>query len=734
MTNSRARRLGDPRFQQEQGRYEHPIPSRELILRTLAECGSPLDASGLEQLLDISQAESPILARRLAAMVRDGQLVINRRGAYLVAARLQLVSGRVTGHPDGYGFLCPDEGGVDLYLPAPEMKKVMHGDRILASPIERVDRRGRREARVVEVIERRTAAIVGRIRQEGEALFLEPADRRISQTILIRPDGASKVLRDGDVAVVNLEVFPDSGRHPIGTVGEILGHELDPGIEIELAVRKHDLPHVFPDEVQRQAIGMPKVVRKADLRGRTDLRNLPLITIDGENARDFDDAVWATRDGRDIRLIVAIADVSHYVKDGSPIDIEARLRGTSVYFPRRVIPMLPEQLSNQLCSLNPGVDRLCLVCELWVGQSGRIKTPRFYPAIMHSHARLTYEEANGLMFCDHPDKIGREESVLDSLSALKEAYRRLHTERQKRGAIDFESTEISIAFDQAGKIAGIAPVARNEAHRVIEECMLAANVCAADLLEKSGIPGLYRVHEGPTEEKLAGLREFLKEFGLQLRGGEAPSSKDYAQLIEEVKSLKDKDLIQTVLLRSLSQARYSPDNVGHFGLAYESYVHFTSPIRRYPDLLVHRAIKSAISGTACQPEDWVALGLQCSQAERRADDASRDVESWLKCHFVRDRAGECFDGVITGVASFGIFVLLAEVYVEGMVHVSDLGADYFLYDAKKHQLRGERTGETFRISDRVRVRVMRVDVDQQKVELALDEPRKNSKAARHRQS
>jgi ribonuclease R len=497
-------------------------------------------------------------------------------------------------------------------------------------------------------------------------------------------------------------------------------------MEIEIALRKHRLPHEFPREVERASGRFPEGVTDRDLSGRTDLRNLPLVTIDGETARDFDDALYCERNGKGFRLWVAIADVSHYVAHGDSLDTEARVRGNSVYFPRRVIPMLPEVLSNGLCSLNPEVDRLCLACEMEIGARGNIVSYRFYPSVMHSRARLTYTRVAEALAEPGSDTAKALGGLLRNLQDLDAVYRVFAAARAKRGAIDFETIETQMFFDERGKIDKIVPSSRNDAHRIVEECMLAANVCASDFLRERRHPALYRIHEGPTPEKLAALREFLAEFGLQLGGGDDPRAKDYAKLLEKIKTRPDAQLLQTVMLRSLKQAVYSPDNVGHFGLAYESYTHFTSPIRRYPDLVIHRSIKALLRNQSYDPGNWSELGKHCSETERRADDATRDVEAWLKCYYMQDRVGERFEGTISGVAGFGIFVALDAVYVEGLVHISELGSDYFQYDAARHQLSGERTRKRFRLGDRVSVRLVRVDLDQTKIDFVLDgaEPQK----------
>jgi ribonuclease R len=706
----------DPHREREAARYENPIASRELILQTLAEAGVPLSDAELAKRLAIAPGEREALERRLAAMEREAQIVRNRKGAILVAQKLHLIAGRVEGHPEGYGFVVPDEGE-DLYLPPHEMKKVLHGDRVAVRG-SGVDHRGRTEAKIVEVIERVNSSVVGRLRREQGILFVQPSERRISQNVHVAAEDAGGA-RAGQVVVAELTVQPDGHTEPVGRVVEVLGDAADPGIEIEIALRKHDLPFKFSEGAEQLAAKYPEVPREGDLSGREDLRPLELVTIDGETARDFDDAVFCERTREGFRLVVAIADVSHYVRDGDALDKEARERGNSVYFPRRVIPMLPERLSNGLCSLNPDVDRMCMACDMAIGPKGQIGKYRFYPAVMRSRARLTYTAVAAALANPQGEPARALKGLLPRLQLLDQLFRALLKAREERGAIDFETIETQFVFDDQNRLLRIDRVERNDAHRIIEECMLAANVCSSDYLSSRGHPALYRVHEGPTPEKLKALREFLKGFGLQLAGGDRPTAKHYAKLLETVRKRPDVQLLQTVLLRSLQQAQYSPENVGHFGLAYEHYTHFTSPIRRYPDLLIHRAIKAVLAGGRYKPGNWTDLGAHCSQTERRADEATREVASWLKCYYMRDRVGEEFEGSVSAVTGFGIFVALDDFYVEGLVHISELGQDYFQFDAVRHQLVGDRTRKTFRLADRVRVKIARVDLETSRLDFVL---------------
>ena len=710
-------RKSDPYFEREVARYAIPLPSREYILQILEEQGKPVSYEALCSLLDIRRSELELFERRLMAMEREAQLMRNRKGAFILPERASLIAGRIEGHADGYGFLIPDDGGEDLFLDAKQMSRVLHRDRALARVIG-VDRKGRREGVIVEVLERANSRVVGRVLIEHGVAVVVPENRRISQDILVAPDRKNKA-KDGQVVVVEIIEQPNRHAQPIGRIVEVLGNYADPGMEIEIALRKHDLPFEFSSQSLKETRTLPDTVRAEEWEGRRDLRDLPLVTIDGETAKDFDDAVFAEKKGRGWRLVVAIADVSHYVQPGSALDREAMERGNSVYFPRRVIPMLPEKLSNGLCSLNPDVDRLAMVCDMEITVSGTIKTYSFYPAVFRSHARLTYNQVWNWISGVEKAESELHRGLLPRLQALYALFSVLLKARHKRGAIDFETIETMMLFNDQGKIENIVPVVRNDAHRLIEECMLAANVCASAFLEAHKQSCLYRVHEGPTPEKLEALHSFLKEFGLSLPGGDNPTAKDYAVLLESVKSRPDAQLLQTVMLRSLRQAVYSPDNVGHFGLSYEHYTHFTSPIRRYPDLLVHRSIKAVLAGARYSPGKWDDIGLHCSMTERRADEATRDVNNWLKCYYMRDRIGEEFAGSIAAVVPFGVFVALDSIYVEGLVHVSELGEDYFQYNNIKHEMLGERSGKRYRLGDRLYVKLVRADLETGRIDFVL---------------
>jgi ribonuclease R len=680
---------------------------------------------------------------------------------------LDEVEGTIQGHRDGHGFVSHDDGESDIYLPPNEMRAVLHKDRVKAR-IVRHDRKGRPEGRVVEIVERPPHPIIGRLLQESGMWLVAPEDKRYGQDILI-PKGATGTAKTGQVVVVELVEPPALFGQPVGRVKEVLGEIDDPGMEIEIAVRKYSVPHEFSDACIALARTLPDKVRPQDKKHRVDLTDVPLVTIDGEDARDFDDAVYCepANMGRGKsaqkgwRLLVAIADVSHYVETGSAIDIDAYDRATSVYFPRRVIPMLPEKLSNGLCSLNPEVERLCMVCDMLVTANGDVHAYQFYPAVMWSHARFTYTEVAAILANTRGPEAARRRERVQDLMNLHDVYRALLSARNKRGAIDFETTETQIICDENGRIEKIVPRTRNDAHRLIEEAMLAANVCSADFIAQGKHPGLFRVHEGPTPEKKEILRTYLKALGVGMGLSDDPKPGEFQALAAATKDRPDAQQIHSMLLRSMQQAIYTPTNSGHFGLAYEAYTHFTSPIRRYPDLLVHRVIKAILAGgkyqlpvlptpgeahaklarrleknnaasrvnakepsqkpkkASAEVQAWQAAGLHCSANERRADEASRDVEAWLKCKFMREHLGEEYGGVVTAVAGFGIFVTLDSLYVEGMVHITELGGEYFRFDEARQELRGERTGMRYAVGTRVRVQVSRVDLDGRKIDFRL---------------
>ncbi len=727
----------DPFLAREQEQYGRPSPSREFILQYLEERGMPLTLEALCTEWGMEESwEVEALSRRLRAMERDGQLIRNRREGYGPVSKMNLVTGRVIGHAEGHGFLIPDEGGDSLFLSPRQMRKLLHGDRAVVRVIG-VDYRGRREGAVVEVLERNTETVVGRFCEERGACFVIPDNKRINQDIIVPPDGRGDA-QAGQIVIVELIEQPSGRTRPLGRIKEVLGEHMAPGMEVRIAIASHGIPVEWPETALVEARDFGEAVPEAAKQGRWDLRATPLVTIDGVTARDFDDAVYCERRGANWRLLVAIADVSWYVRPGTALDQEARKRGNSVYFPDRAIPMLPETLSNGLCSLNPEVDRLCMVCEMTFNAEGRIVRSRFAEAVMRSHARLTYDTVATIVVDRDPRVRAEFAEVVPHLDRLHELYQVLRTGREQRGAMDFDTQETVIEYGADRKIERILPTERNDAHRLIEECMISANVAAARFLQRHKMLGLYRIHEGPTTDRLNKLRAFLGEMGLGLGGGDKPSPLDYTRLLVQVRDRADAHLIQTVMLRSLAQAVYNPGNAGHFGLALEAYAHFTSPIRRYPDLQVHRAIRHVLNGG--KPADFpfthadlIGLGEHCSMTERRADEAVRDAVEWLKCEFMLDKIGQVFDGIITGVTGFGLFVELREVFVEGLVHVTALRNDYYQFDPVGHRLHGERSGQVYRLGDGLRVRVARVDLDERKIDFEPLESERGEKTERRSQ-
>lgn len=709
----------DPFFERESEKYTDPIPSREFIMRILEDFGRPMSRTQLIDDLDVGdEAKQTALGFRLRAMLRDGQLMQDRRGRYCLVKHINLQRGTVQGHPDGFGFFIPDAGGDDMMLSAREMKEVMHGDKVLAYQ-SGLDRRGRPEGKIHEVIEHANVTVVGRFFSEHGVNFVVPDSKRLTQDISIPPELIMDA-KNGQMVLVELLAYPSKRSQAIGKILHVVGEHMAPGMEIEVAILAHGIPVNWPADIVSTVASIPQHVETHDLKGRTDLRDLPFVTIDGEDAKDFDDAVYCRpKANGSYQLFVAIADVSHYVPVGSALDQEAAKRGNSVYFPGRVIPMLPEALSNGICSLNPKVDRLCMVADMAISSEGKITRSRFYRAVIHSQARLTYTQVGAWIEKGETD--AEYAALWPMISDLHTLFRILQKTRKERGAMDFDSTETKIEFDENRKIQRIVPLVRNDAHRLIEECMLAANVAVARFLEKEKIPTLYRVHMPPEEEKVTGLRQFLGELGLQLSGGKVPRPKDFQRTLAEVEGRPDAHLIETVMLRSLKQAQYVEANAGHFGLAYTAYTHFTSPIRRYPDLLIHRAIGHLVDNQFVDTfeyseEEMNRLGKHCSTTERRADDATRDVVSWLKCEFMQDKLGQVFTGRISAVTSFGIFVELDDVYAEGLIHVTSLKNDYYRYDAVKHRLVGERGGQIYRLGDKMTVLVARVDLDERKID------------------
>jgi ribonuclease R len=739
----------DPFLEREAEKYESPIPSREFILAHLAKRETPASREELGNELNLSGEEAlEALRRRLRAMERDGQLVFTRRQCYALPERLDLLRGTVIGHRDGFGFLRVEGRKDDLYLSAEQMKMAIHGDVVLAQPLGE-DRKGRREARIVRVLVPKTSQIVGRYFTDAGTGFVVPDDGRLSFDILIPADSVSGA-RMGFMVVVELTQRPTRRTKAVGKIVEILGDKMGTSMAVDIALRTHEIPHTWPPQVEKQVADLSEQVPEAAKKGRVDLRHLPLVTIDGEDARDFDDAVYCEKKrGGGWRLWVAIADVSYYVRPRTALDDEARSRGTSVYFPSEVVPMLPEVLSNGLCSLNPQVDRLCMVSEMTISASGRLSSFKFYEAVMSSHARLTYTKVWHIL---QGDQELREQyhPLVKHLQELHALYKVLDQARAERGGIAFETEEAKFIFNAERRIERVEPTVRNDAHKLIEECMIMANVAAARFVEKHNEPALFRVHDRPSDDHISALRSVLSELGLTLGGGLKLQPKDYATLMDEVSERPDREMLQTMLLRSMKQAIYDPENRGHFGLALASYGHFTSPIRRYPDLSLHRAIKYVLAkeqgeqkerwtptgGWHSDLEEMLQLGMHCSMTERRADEATRNVADWLKCDFMQDHVGEVFSGVIASVTGFGFFVRLSDLFIDGLVHVSTLDNDYYRYDNIGQRLIGESSGMVYRLGDTVEIRVEAVHMDERKIDFALvsstRKPRGEGKTERER--
>ncbi|MCG7567340.1 Ribonuclease R [Pseudoalteromonas sp. THAF3] len=716
----------DPYLDREQQKYENPVPSREFILDHIKKRAKPANFSQLCSELDVYDSERQIaFKRRLRAMEREGQLHFNKHKCYVIPDDSGLVKGKVIGHRDGFGFLQVEGEPKDWFIARHQMNTVLHGDVVLAKAGSR-GQGGKVEARIVKVLEGERAPIIGRYFVEHGMAVVVPEDPRITQDIIIVP-GAEKGARHNQMVQIEITQSPSRHMNAVGKVTEVLGEHLAPGMEIEVALRNHEIPHQWPQEVEEQVAPLGEQVAEQDKQGRVDLRHLPLVTIDGEDARDFDDAVFCERKkSGGWRLWVAIADVSHYVQKGSPLDQEAINRGNSVYFPEQVIPMLPKVLSNGLCSLNPKVDRLCMVAEMTVSAAGKLSGYRFYQALMNSHARLTYTKVHAILEGD--EKLREEYAPLvGHLQDLQQMYMALKAARQERGAIEFETLETRFVFNAQRKIESIVPVVRNDAHKLIEECMILANVSAARLLEKHEASALYRVHDEPDSEKLGHFRQFLGELGIENPFGDSPEPAEITAAIDKLADRPELGLIQTMLLRAMKQAVYQPDNIGHFGLALPAYAHFTSPIRRYPDLVVHRAIKAILKAQGQQTsgeyeyndDEADQLGEQCSMTERRADDATREVADWLKCEYMQDHVGMHFGGVISSVTNFGLFVRLDDLQIDGLVHIANLGDEFFHFDGAKHCLVGEHSRTVYRMGDKISVQVASVSLEERRINLAL---------------
>lgn len=726
----------DPFADREARLYQTPIVSREYILNYLQERGSAANYQELLEAFDLqTENDQEALYRRLKAMVRDEQLERLKGGYFCPMGHRILVEGKVLIEKGKFAktWVLPTDGSAKIAIRSTQKSVVFQGNKVIVSVVENTKADQLREGRIVDIIEQQRVVVTGRFVQTVGTHYVIPHGKEISQDIVI-PKGREGDAKDADIVVVEIDRTLSTGLDIVGRIIEVLGNENTPGVEIQAAIRAYELPHLWSEEILNEIKHYQEEapISAAHKRGRLDLRALSLVTIDGEDAKDFDDAVYCEkRAAGGWRLIVAIADVSHYVKPKTALDKEAKARGNSVYFPGKVIPMLPEVLSNGLCSLKPDVERLCMVCDLSISAKGKITRYAFHEGIMRSHARLTYTKVAALLKGESAHLMEQYADLLPHIQELNQLFQALKAEREIRGAIEFETVETRILFNSEGKISRIEPTERNDAHRIIEECMLCANVATARFLKKHKLPGLYRNHEGPQTEKLADLKTFLSALGLSLKAQKTPRPLDYATLLRSVQKRPDVNIIQTVLLRSLSQAIYSPDNMGHFGLAYPAYCHFTSPIRRYPDLLIHRQIKSVLKGKwdttkasskeklDIETKALVELGIHSSMTERRADDATRDAVRWLKCEFIQKHIGEVFDGVISGVTRFGFFVELKEIYIDGLIHVNSLRNDYYQYDPVHHRLIGERTGIQYRLGDSVRVKVAKVDVAERKIDFDL---------------
>jgi len=731
--------VSDPYAKREAKNYENPIPSREFILDLLAEQPTPVNRFHIEKLLKLTDPEQKEgLRRRLRAMERDGQLYFNRQKCYELVSELEVLEGIVSAHPDGFGFVLAEDGGGDLFLGMRDMRRVFHGDRVQVR-LAGTDRKGRREGSLVKIIENNTNTIVGQLEDRDGVLMVVPDHKRINQDVIVAEEHTYGA-QVGQMVMIEIMHYPTQFQRAKGRVIQNLGGHMEPGQEIDVAIRSYDIPHEWPIMLEAEIADLEPSVPQQSKAGREDFREHILLTIDGADAKDFDDAVYCQRIDSDKhqdgwKLWVAIADVSAYVERGTALDAEAKRRGTSVYFPGRVVPMLPEVLSNGLCSINPDVDRLTMVCEMTISADGEVKEYRFSEGLMRSHARLTYEQVAAMVLDGDAELCAQYAHILPHLHELYQLYQALAKKRAQRGAIDFETVETQIVFGDDKKIEKLAPITRNEAHRVIEECMLAANVSAAHFLLEHKIAALYRNHKGPTEEKLKALKEFLAPLGISLDGGDEPQAKDYSKLLNEIKQRADFEVLQTVMLRSLSQAVYEAENIGHFGLSFDAYAHFTSPIRRYPDLLVHRAIKHIVRGLKVADYGYTQaqmaeLGQHCSVTERRADDATRDATDWLKCEYMLDKVGEEFDGIISTVTGFGLFVLLDDIHVEGLVHITALKDDYYHFDKMNHIMKGERTGKSYQLGGKISIKVAAVSLDERKIDFVLKNTGSHSEAKR----
>lgn len=713
----------DPYYRREIEKYgKNPLPSREFILLWLEEQGKLLTFPQIVKAFNMSEARGDLLHYRIKAMIAAGQLMRNRQGFIGVSHKMDLVSGYVIAHPEGYGFLNVEGDIDDGFIPPQYMRELMHGDKILAR-IKHVDGQGRKDYVPVEILQRGQKRVVGKLLNNQGIFSVIPENRRLTQPIMI-PKAALGDAVANQIVLAEITAYPSKHQQAIGTIVKVLGDEMAAGLEVAIAIENYNIPNHFSDAVRAQIEKMPDALQEADYVDRLDLRHLPMVTIDGISARDFDDALYAEKRGENYRLFVAIADVSYYVKPDSPLDEEAYARGTSVYFPDRVVPMLPEKLSNGLCSLNPHVDRLCLVCELTITPSGQIKNSKFHQAVIQSHARLTYETVEKILFLQDPLMQESFAQLRAPLEDLRAVYQILRTAREKRQAIRFDFKEAEFLFDSEGKIESIQARKELESYQLIEECMVIANVAAAKFLQKHKLIGLYRVHDKPSAERFEKVFNYFAKLGFKTPSFDTVTVEHFAHLLKKAEGRQDRALLEKMILRSLPQALYSSENRGHFALALSHYAHFTSPIRRYPDLLVHRAIRHCLQEESSEVslyslEKMDEMAKHCSMTERRADDASRDAMDFLKCEFMSHRIGDEFFGEISSVTSFGLFITLDEFFIDGLVHVSTLPSDYYHYDADNVRLLGERSGHSYQLMDKVRIRVVQVNIEDKKIDFEL---------------
>ncbi|MFK8012837.1 MAG: ribonuclease R [Marinicellaceae bacterium] len=712
-------KISDPHFSEQSNKYENPIPSRQALLAFLTSQDKILSVHKIADKIGVTnEMQLEGLRRRLNAMINDGSLFINRKKGYGVRDKTDLIKGIVQAHADGFGFLVSSELEQDSFILPREMRKVMDGDTVLAN-IQSGRRKNKEEAYIVEVLERAHKTLVGKFFNKNGQGIVEPDNTAIDDIII--PSGSEATANDGDFVTVLINEYPNRHRPAIGEVIAILGQKLNSRLAMELTMAAQKLPHEWPEDFDRVVSYIPSQVADEDLTEDVkDIRHLPLVTIDGEDARDFDDAVYAEKNDKGWRLIVAIADVSKYVPPNSELDKEAFKRGTSVYFPGKVIPMLPLELSNGICSLNPHVDRMCMVCDMQINASGQIQSYNFYRGVMHSHARITYNQC--WSYLDKGTKQDKwQNDVTTSLDTMNALYKAMSVEKAKRGAITFNSTDVHISINAEGQVSSITPYSRNDAHKLIEAFMIAANISAAKFVSKHKVPAAYRVHDTPPLQKISDLKSFLQSLGIKPNFSDPVAPKDFENIIQQIQGREDVNLIESVLLRSQSLAAYEAENGGHFGLALEYYAHFTSPIRRYPDLMIHRAIEYIVKKNKPKkyiysPQKAVDMCIQCSHNERRAETASRDVDARLKCMFMEQFIGDEMEGIISGVTHFGVFVTLNNIMVDGLIHVTSLPNDYYRHESIQHKLVGERGGSVFQLADKIKIKVASVSIDQRKID------------------